>query len=58
MKHFCFATAIHKDLTEKLPSAAPKLYPAVKEILETNKKERHIRGGMATKQKYQELNKK
>ena len=58
MKRFCFATAIHKDITEKLPSAAPKLYHAVKEILEINKKERHIRGGMATKHKYEELSKK
>ena len=51
-------STVHKDLTEKLPSAAPRLYHAVKEILETNKKERHIRGGMATKHKYEELNKK
>ena len=31
------------------------MFPAVKEILETNKRERHIRGGLATKHKYEEL---
>lgn len=45
---------IHKDITEKLPIIAPQLYPAVKEVLEINKQERHIRGGMATKHKYEE----
>lgn len=48
-------STVHKDLTEKLPIAAPALYPDVKKILEINKQERHIRGGMATKHKYEEL---
>lgn len=43
----------HKDLTERLKIISPSLYPQVKEILETNKNERHIRGGMATKLKYE-----
>jgi putative DeoR family transcriptional regulator (stage III sporulation protein D) len=47
-------STVHKDLTEKLPIISPALYPAVKEVLETNKQERHIRGGMATKLKYEE----
>lgn len=47
--------SIHKDLTEKLPAIAPRLYPAVKKVLEINKQERHIRGGMATKHKYEEI---
>lgn len=47
-------STVHKDLTEKLPVVSPSLYPAVKEILEINKQERHIRGGMATKKKYEE----
>ena len=34
------------------------MYPAVKEILEINKQERHIRGGMATKHKYEEKSQK
>lgn len=46
---------IHKDLTEKLPAIAPQLYPSVKKVLEINKQERHIRGGMATKHKYEEI---
>ncbi|MBP1549526.1 MAG: sporulation transcriptional regulator SpoIIID [Oscillospiraceae bacterium] len=45
---------MHKDITEKLPIINPQMYPAVKEILEINKQERHIRGGMATKHKYEE----
>ena len=49
-------STVHKDLTEKLPSVSPELYPAVKEVLETNKRERHIRGGLATKHKYEEMN--
>ena len=48
-------STVHKDLTEKLPIISPQLYPAVKEILEINKQERHIRGGMATKHKYEEI---
>ncbi len=51
-------STVHKDLTEKLPSECPSLYPAVKEILEINKQERHIRGGLATKHKYEEQAKK
>lgn len=51
-------STVHKDITEKLPVIAPQLYPAVKEILEINKKERHIRGGLATKHKYEERHSK
>lgn len=47
-------STVHKDLTEKLPRVNPSLYPEVKKILETNKMERHIRGGLATKHKYEE----
>ncbi|MBP1546972.1 MAG: sporulation transcriptional regulator SpoIIID [Oscillospiraceae bacterium] len=54
---FRFVTTVHKDLTEKLPQIKPSMYPAVKEVLETNKRERHIRGGMATKKKYEEKKK-
>ena len=45
-------STVHKDITEKLPVVCPQMYPAVKEILEINKQERHIRGGLATKRKY------
>ena len=50
-------STVHKDLTEKLPHISTSLYPEVKKVLETNKRERHIRGGMATKHKYEEINK-
>lgn len=48
-------STVHKDLIERLPRLAPDLYPQVQEVLEQNKKERHIRGGLATKHKYEEL---
>ena len=50
-------TTVHKDLTERLPQLSMTVYNSVKEILEINKKERHIRGGMATKHKYEERQK-
>ncbi|MGN0579713.1 MAG: sporulation transcriptional regulator SpoIIID, partial [Ruminococcus sp.] len=43
----------HKDVSERLAKINPVLFAQVKEILEINKQERHIRGGMATKLKYQ-----
>ncbi len=45
-------TSIHKDVAERLKTIEPQLYREVKKVLETNKAERHIRGGMATKNKY------
>lgn len=48
-------STVHKDLSERLPKISPQLYPQVKEVLEQNKQERHIRGGLATKHKYEEL---
>ena len=45
-------STVHKDLIERLPRCNPTLYCRVKEILAQNKAERHIRGGMATQQKY------
>lgn len=51
----CFGiskSTVHKDLTHKLPKCNKALYYEVKQILEHNKSERHIRGGEATKQKY------
>ena len=46
-------STVHKDLTERLRRRAPALHAAVRALLERNKAERHIRGGMATKRKYQ-----
>lgn len=48
-------STVHKDVSERLPKIQPQLYPEVKKILEKNKQERHIRGGMATKRKYEEI---
>lgn len=45
-------STVHKDLAERLPTFNRPLYLQVKEILEENKAERHIRGGIATRKKY------
>ena len=46
-------SSVHKDLSERLPAFNRTLYLQVKEVLEQNKAERHIRGGLATREKYQ-----
>lgn len=45
-------STVHKDVSERLRTEDPELYANVKDILEINKQERHIRGGLATKRKY------
>ena len=45
-------STVHKDLSERLEYINRSLYLQVKEIMEINKAERHIRGGLATKKKY------
>ena len=45
-------STVHKDITQLLKHVNRPLYLQAKEILECNKRERHIRGGEATKQKY------
>jgi putative DeoR family transcriptional regulator (stage III sporulation protein D) len=45
-------STVHKDLQDRLPSVNNQLYKAVCEVLMLNKSERHIRGGMATRNKY------
>jgi len=45
-------STVHKDLSERLEVINRSLYLQVKEIMELNKAERHIRGGMATRKKY------
>ena len=53
-KHFSVSkSTVHKDLSERLREIDLSLYVQVKEILEQNKAERHLRGGDATKRKYQ-----
>ena len=45
-------STVHKDVSERLRYINPSLYKEVKTILELNKAQRHIRGGLATKKKY------
>lgn len=45
-------STVHKDVTERLKLINNSLYHNVKEILDQNKAERHLRGGMATREKY------
>lgn len=52
-KHFKISkSTVHKDLTERLTELNPSLASEVKHVLDNNKAERHIRGGLATKRKY------
>lgn len=50
-------STVHKDLTERLPEINPELANEVREILEYHKSVRHLRGGEATKVKYQQSGK-
>ncbi len=45
-------STVHKDISQRLQRCNPTLYTQVREILDRNKQERHIRGGMATRLKY------
>ena len=45
-------STVHKDVTERLYNINRELYQQVKMVLEKNKSERHIRGGLATRRKY------
>ncbi|MBE6906358.1 MAG: hypothetical protein E7476_08815 [Ruminococcaceae bacterium] len=47
-----FVTSVHKDVTDRLKKINPTIYTQVKAVLEQNKSERHIRGGIATREKY------
>ena len=53
MVSFWFVTTIHKDLTERLRRRSPALYAEVRTLLDKNKAERHLRGGEATRRKYE-----
>ena len=48
-------STVHKDVSERLKKINPSLAHEVRKILDENKAERHIRGGMATKLKYSYL---
>ena len=45
-------STVHKDITDRVEKIDPELAKSVRRVLEVNKAERHIRGGMATKEKY------
>ncbi|MBQ3329604.1 MAG: sporulation transcriptional regulator SpoIIID [Ruminococcus sp.] len=48
-------STVHKDVTSVLPKLNAGLYKEVRELLDVNKEERHMRGGEATKQKYERM---
>ncbi len=45
-------STVHKDLTSRLEQVNPSLFQQVRQVLDRNKQERHIRGGLATRRKY------
>ena len=45
-------STVHKDVSERLRQVNPQLYGQVRSVLEVNKAQRHIRGGLATRRKY------
>ena len=52
-QHFGISkSTVHKDLSQRLPQYNKLLFEQVRKVLDINKQERHIRGGMATRQKY------
>ena len=52
-KHFGISkSTVHKDLSQRLPQCNKFLYRQVRSVLELNKAQRHIRGGLATREKY------
>ena len=52
-KHFGISkSTVHKDVTDRLLQINPGLAQEARKVLDINKQERHIRGGLATKEKY------
>ena len=52
-RHFGLSkSTVHKDLQQRLPQYNRILYEKVRQVLDLNKQQRHIRGGMATRKKY------
>ena len=52
-KHFRISkSTVHKDVTERLVQVNPSLAAEARKVLDVNKSERHIRGGLATREKY------
>lgn len=52
-QHFGISkSTVHKDLSQRLPQINRVLYAQVRQVLDINKAQRHIRGGLATREKY------
>lgn len=52
-RHFGISkSTVHKDLQQRLPQYNRTLYEQVRKVLDVNKQQRHIRGGLATRRKY------
>lgn len=52
-QHFGISkSTVHKDLQQRLPQYNRVLYEQVRQVLDVNKSQRHIRGGLATRKKY------
>ena len=52
-QHFGISkSTVHKDISQRLPQYNRRLYKQVRNILDENKAQRHIRGGLATREKY------
>lgn len=51
-------STVHKDVTTRLKRQNPDLYRQVKQVLDHNKAQRHLRGGAATREKYSRMNAK
>ncbi len=55
-EHFGISkSTVHKDLSQRLPRYNRTLYKQVRDILDVNKAQRHIRGGLATQNKYRQM---
>lgn len=52
IEQFKIITTAHKDVTERLLQINPSLAARARVVLDVNKSERHIRGGLATREKY------
>ena len=47
-------STVHKDVVDRLRRVNPQLYGEVRKVLDINKAQRHIRGGVATREKYRQ----
>ena len=55
-KHYGISkSTVHKDLSQRLPKYNKRLYEQVRKVLDENKAQRHIRGGLATREKYRSI---